>query len=510
MVNSEAFFRNDITGDEPSDPICESNPIHNSTHEPAGDGEAPAYYAAAIDDNAEEDALIGESKDNARRVDQDPTKLPLLKMCVSVFLHITACFCVLPSVTPLVVDGVYGGDIEKGSRFIAYMQFASAFIEVITMPLIGSLSDTYGRRKFLLLAVSGFSSAFLIVGLHPSLTTIIVANTIRSLVGAFIVITSAVVVDIGKDAVNDKTFLTRSFATIFAFAMAAEIVGSGMGALLGKNSPIYPFLTSACLEAANFLWIVMLLPETLHEGIPLDILAANPWSAFKVLLQTRSRSVLMCIVCLVTLASTAFSQLFVWLKYRYNWNAFRAGLFLMFIGIMGIVNIGLGVFWFIPKYGETKTIIVALCCGICLFISMAFTSAGWQLYILIGLFSFAAVGFPAKRGLLSKQIPRDVQGKVQGTVGSCSTLINGVGPLIASLVFSYSVDNLSNGKNDSFDPGSGLLFFCFVPFYVIALLLVCCTLPDDVEVDPYATSNDDEQTKTQEEEDGRVTSKHAV
>jgi DHA1 family tetracycline resistance protein-like MFS transporter len=361
-------------------------------------------------------------------------------------------FGLLIPVLPKLIKEFQGGDFTTGSYSFGWIVSIYALMQFICSPILGSLSDRFGRRRIILIATAGSAIDYVVmasaVGLTqffnqafsshiPTLTWFFVARIIAGATAGVLATANAYIAD-----VTPPEKRAQSFGLLGAAFGIGFIIGPALGGLLGKYSLNLPFWFAAGCAALNWLFGYFVLPESLRpeNRRAFDWKRANPIGALYAM--KRFPAVLGLVECyfILTLAQVMLQT--NWALYteeRYGWDTLQVGLSLMFVGVAtGLVQATL-VKKIVPTLGDTRAVIVGFCISIVAFIGYGSAPYGWMIYAIICVGAFAGISGPALQSYVTKHVPANEQGAVQGVFAGLASLAGIPGPFIASHSFGWAI-----------------------------------------------------------------------
>ena len=359
-------------------------------------------------------------------------------------------------VMPKLIQQLIGGDISQASMYGGWLVFAYAVTQFFFAPVLGNLSDQFGRRPVLLFSLLGFCLNYLLMGLAPSILWLFIGRFIAGITGASYTVAAAFIADVST---ADKK--AQNFGLLGAAFGLGFIIGPVLGGLLGHYGPRVPFYAAAGLCFINFIYGYFIVPETLKEELrrPFNWKRANPVGAF---LHIKSYPIILPLVfCIFLINIAANSVQSTWSYYtmeKFSWNESAVGLSLGFMGaLLMIVQAGL-IRIIIPRIGATKAICFGLALYMVSFPLFSIATEGWMLYAICIPYVLAGIAGPSIQSYISDKIPANEQGQIQGGITSVVSLTAIIGPLIMTGLFSY----FSNKKAPVYFPGA--------PFILAAIL----------------------------------------
>jgi DHA1 family tetracycline resistance protein-like MFS transporter len=353
---------------------------------------------------------------------------------VTLLLDMLGIGVVIP-VLPKLVTTLYGGDLSSGSAVFGWFVASYALMQFLFSPVLGNLSDTYGRRPIILLSLLGAGLDYLLMALAPNLAWLFVGRALSGITGANITAANAYIADVSLPEER-----ARNFGLVGACFGVGFIVGPALGGLLGSYGLRVPFMGAAILNLCNLIYGFFVLPEShaKENRRPFKWTHANSLVALK----TLSRyPVVLGLAATITLERLAHDSLpstwVLYTTYRFKWTELDNGLSLALVGLMyAIVSAGLtGIL--VKKLGERRALIFGLSVGSLTFLTYGLASRGWMLYLGIIIGSVAGISAPAIQALITRMTPATEQGAVQGVLSSIQSFAAILGPLMATNLFGY-------------------------------------------------------------------------
>ncbi len=298
-------------------------------------------------------------------------------------------------------------------------------------PLLGILSDRFGRRPILMIAMGGAAIDYLIMAFAPTIEVLIIGRLIAGMTAASMAVASAYITDISKD--DDRA---KYFGFLGACFGVGFIIGPALGGLLGEVWLRAPFLAAAILNGFNLLLAIFLLPESRKgKKTGFNFRKLNPFAPIIWALNLISVRQLLVIAVFFAFVGTIYSTIWVlFTQDKFLWSGAMVGLSLTAYGVcMAVAQLFSGMVssWL----GEKKAILFGLFFEISALIIVAFIGQGWMIFILLPLFAFGEVGGPALQSLLTSKISEDLQGQLQGVLMSLAALASVVGPLFFTQIY---------------------------------------------------------------------------
>ena len=388
------------------------------------------------------------------------SNLTLACVLTTIFLDMLGYGIILP-VLPSLIGQLSGGTVAQAAVLGGYLVFAYSLMQFLFGPALGNLSDRFGRRPIILIALLGLTIDYTIMGFANSMVFIFVGHTIAGISGASVATATAYIADI-----TPKDKRAHRFGLIGAAFGLGFIFGPVVGGLLGEIGPRWPFYAAAALAGANLLFGFFVLPESLSKDKrrPFDIRRANPFGVLFSL--GRSSPVvlwLLAVLGLFVLASQSFPS--VWNFFTIEVLHFSSAQIGIALGTFGIGFALSQAFLIGPvtkKIGEWSTVLLGMLAAALAFTGTAFIHSELPLYGFLVLGSLAGLAGPAINSLMSRQVADDAQGELQGAINATNSLASILGPLLATQLFSYFT------QAEKGQPG----YFPGAPFFGAGILVV--------------------------------------
>ncbi len=341
---------------------------------------------------------------------------------------------VLPVLPQLIVE-LTGGNISTASVYGGWLAVVFAATQFFCAPIMGNLSDRFGRRPVLLLALLAFSIDYTLMGFAPTIAWLFLGRLVAGITGATFTPAYAFVADVSKPEDRAKNFGLMGAAFGVGF-----VVGPVIGGLLGEFGVRAPFFAAAALALLNMAYGYFVLPETLAKADrrPFSWARANPVGALSHL---RGYPVVFGLIGVLFVHYLAHNSLpAVWSFYgaeKFQWSPREIGYSLGVVGLlMAIVQGGL-IRAIIPRIGERRAAYIGLSLAAIAFFGYAFAPYGWVacLFMLPGALS--GIAFPSIQGLMTGVVPPNAQGELQGGISSVSSITAIVSPFVMTQLFGY-------------------------------------------------------------------------
>ncbi|MEM7525372.1 MAG: TCR/Tet family MFS transporter [Pseudomonadota bacterium] len=360
----------------------------------------------------------------------------LLFIFITVSLNSMGIGLIMPVMPELLLE-LSGGSattsIGVAAAWGGWLTFSFALMQFLVSPLLGNLSDAYGRRPVLLLSLLVMGVDYLIMAITPTLALLFIARIMAGAASATFATANAFIADVSSPEKRAQNFgLTGA-----AFG-AGFVLGPAIGGLLGELGPRTPFYAAAALTFANFAFGYFALPESLkpEKRRAFSLKRAN---TLGVAIQMRKYPAVAWMLLAVFIYNVShYVYPVIWsyfAKARFDWSPADIGLSLACVGIGFAIAQGFLIRRIIPWLGEVKTVVIGLALDVIALVAIAFATEGWMVYALIPLTSLSALVAPALQSLMSNRIPDDAQGELQGAVSSLTSLSFIITPIMMSQLF---------------------------------------------------------------------------
>ncbi|MEO8234035.1 MAG: TCR/Tet family MFS transporter [Flavobacterium sp.] len=353
---------------------------------------------------------------------------------ITMLIDITGWGIIIP-VIPKLIKELINGDISEAAKYGGWLTFAYAITQFVFAPLVGNLSDKFGRRPIILISLLGFSLDYLLLAFSPTITWLFIGRILAGITGASITTASAYIADVSTPENRAKNFGMIGAAFGLGF-----IIGPVIGGFLGQYGSRIPFYAAAILCMVNFLYGFFILPESLSKENRREFnwKRANPIGAILNLKKYPNLIGLIISIFILYVASHAVqSNWSYFTMLRFNWDERMVGISLGVIGLLvGIVQGGL-IRWINPKLGNQKSIYVGMALytiGMFLFSS---ATQGWMMFVFLIPYCLGGIAGPALQAVVSSQVPATEQGEIQGTLTSLMSASSIIGPPLMSSVFYF-------------------------------------------------------------------------
>jgi len=329
-----------------------------------------------------------------------------------------------------------GVTVDRAAGYGGWLSFVYALMQFFCAPVLGNLSDRFGRRPVLLFALLALGCDYVIMGFAPTIGWLFVGRLVAGCAGASFTPAYAYIADITEPAKR-----AQSFGLIGAAFGGGFIAGPAIGGLLGSFGPRAPFFVAAVIALGNFAFGCLALPESLplESRRPWDWRRANPLGAFRQILRYPVVAWLLGAMFLWQLGHQVLPS--TWAFYtidKFRWTSAQVGGSLAFVGAVMALAQGFLTRVLIPWFGgEQRAALVGMAAAIVAYLGYAFASSGWMMYAISLTTAVFALTYPAMNALASQRIPANAQGELQGAVAGLYSLSSIFGPPLMTQVFGY-------------------------------------------------------------------------
>jgi DHA1 family tetracycline resistance protein-like MFS transporter len=321
----------------------------------------------------------------------------------------------------------------------------------LSSPLLGSLSDRFGRRPVLLVSLFGAAIDYFFMAFAPTLPLLFLGRVVSGVSGASYTVASAYIADISNDENRSK-----NFGVIGAGFGLGFILGPAIGGPLATLGDQYPFLAAGGINFLNLLFGALVLPESLppNRRRKVELASLNPLRSFRNTFAIRGIFGLLLVHVLLQLAGQTHPSIWtLYTQHRYGWSSAEVGLSLAAVGVMSAISQGALTGLIVKRIGEAKTLVLGSLGEAFGFLCFGLATQGWMIYLILVVSSVFWAVQPALQSLISREAPPETQGELQGTLMSLGSLCGIVNPLVMTQLFSLT----SNPERTPYIPGSPYL-----------------------------------------------------
>jgi MFS transporter, DHA1 family, tetracycline resistance protein len=355
---------------------------------------------------------------------------------VTILLDMLALGLIMP-ILPKLVESFVDNDTARAARIFGLFGTAWALMQFFFSPILGSLSDRFGRRPVVLLSNFGLALDYVLMALAPSLIWLFVGRVISGVTSASISTAFAYIADI-----TPPERRAAVFGKVGAAFGAGFVIGPAIGGLLGNADPRLPFWVAAGLSFANTIYGLVILPESLPRDRRAQFrwASANPIGALDLLRSDGILAGLSLSNFFAQLAHAVLPSTFVlYATYRYGWDSRTVGATLAMVGICAMLVQGAGIGPIVRLFGERLALLLGLACGAAGFLIFAVAPTGPLSWLGIPVMSLWGVSGAAIQSLMTKRVAADQQGQLQGANTSVQSVSQLLGPSLFTLTFAYFI-----------------------------------------------------------------------
>ncbi len=365
-------------------------------------------------------------------------------------MDVVALGIVIP-VLPKLIQQMAGGSTAAALHYVGIFATCWALMQFFASPIVGSLSDRFGRRPVLLISIFGLGFDYMIMALAPNLGWLFVGRLISGVTAASFSTAGAYIADVSPPEKR-----AQNFGLIGAAFGVGFVLGPSLGGFLGQINPRLPFWAAAGLALVNGLYGLFVLPESLpkERRAPFSWRKANPVGSLQLLAAHPGLLGLAAVFFLYMLGHQALQNIFVlYTSYRFQWSSAELGLYLGATGVASILVQSLVVKPVVKAVGERGAMLIGLLCGAGGF--LIFGLAQTSPVFWCGLPVFAGMGLvqPSASALMSRRVPPTEQGRLQGATSGLMSLTGLIGPSLYTTVFAWAI----TGGAGLHEPGLGIL-----------------------------------------------------
>lgn len=344
-------------------------------------------------------------------------------------------FGIIIPVMPTLISELKGVDISTASKYGSLLMFAYAVVQFFCAPILGNLSDKYGRRPVLLFSLFGFGIDYLFLALAPSYGWLFIGRIIAGVTGASMTTGAAYIADVSTPENRAKNFGMIGAAFGLGF-----IIGPMIGGLLGGLGPRIPFYAAAGLALLNCTYGYFVLPESLSKENrrSFEWKRANPVGSLLHLRKYQAIGGLAVSIFLIYVAAHAImSNWSYFTMYRFSWDEKMVGISLAVVGVL-VATVQGGLTRIInPRFGNEKSLYTGLALYAMGMLLFGIANQSWMMFVFLIPYCLGGIAQPALQAVMAGHVPSNVQGELQGTITSLMSAAAIIGPLLMNNLFFY-------------------------------------------------------------------------
>lgn len=380
-------------------------------------------------------------------------------------------FGIMIPILPNLVKQFTGGDTAAAADWGVVFGVCWGLMQFICGPILGLMSDRWGRRPVLLLSLFGLAVDFLFMAFAPTLWWLFLGRILNGMTAASFSTANAYLADVTAPEDRAKTFGWMSSAFSFGF-----IFGPAIGGTLGEIDLRLPFLAAAALTSVNWLYGFFILPESLppeRRAATFNWSKANPLGSLRLLRSKPGLLGLAGVGFLFQFSHTVLPSIFVlYAGYRYGWTPAILGYTFLATGIAGVIVQSFLIAPVVKRIGERNAVLLGAAAGVIGFIWYGWAPTGLMYLLAVPVFAFTGFLMPGLQGLMTRSVPPQEQGQLQGANQSLMGIASILGPLLFGTVFAWSI------RHQGFHM-PGLAIFLSAGLLALAFLLALVTAKSD-------------------------------
>jgi MFS transporter, DHA1 family, tetracycline resistance protein len=361
-------------------------------------------------------------------------KKALVFIFITLLIDCTGIGIIIP-VVPALIQHLTGASVSGAATYGGWLTFAYASMQFLFSPVLGGLSDRFGRRPIILISLFGLGIDYIFLFLAPDLFWLFVGRIIAGICGASFTTASAYIADVSTPEKR-----AQNFGMIGAAFGLGFIIGPLLGSVFSQFGVRVPFLVAAILSLLNWIYGYFVLPESLspEHRRKFDWKRANPLGSLLQLKKYPATLSLVVATVLIYIAGHAAQSTWTYFTMeRFHWNEQWVGYSIAFVGVsIAAVQGGL-IRPVMKKLGQDKTVYVGLGFYIIGFVLFSLATQGWMMFAFMVPYALGGIAGPAIQGILSAKVPPNEQGELQGALTSVMSLTAIVGPILMTGLFAY-------------------------------------------------------------------------
>ncbi len=365
---------------------------------------------------------------------------------VTLFLDILGLGLIIP-ILPRLVESFVGNDPVQAAFYVGGLTATYALMQFFFAPIMGSVSDRYGRRAVLLVTLAGQVLDYVLLAFAPTLWWFFVGRVLAGIGGASIGTAAAYIADVSPPEKRAQNFglIGMSFGLGFiAGPLMSAVLGTVQLPWLGLDPLRTPFIVAGLFTLLNAVWGVFFVPESLapENRRPFSWSRANPFGTLRYLSRYPVVLGLALVWLIIGIAQRSLESTWVlYTEYRFHWGVRETGFSLAMVGLTAAVVQGGLVRKLMPKLGERRALLIALVTSVFTYAAYGFASEGWMVFPVLAVGAFGGLAGPATQGLMSRAVPANEQGMLQGGILGVGSLTSIIGPPVATNLFGFFISS---------------------------------------------------------------------
>jgi MFS transporter, DHA1 family, tetracycline resistance protein len=360
-------------------------------------------------------------------------------------------FGIIIPVVPNLISELGHVSIPEAASYGGWLIAAFSLMQFVFSPVLGNLSDQYGRRPVLLISLFGFGVDYLLTAFAPTIAWLFAGRIIAGIMGASFTTASAYIADVSTPEKR-----AQNFGMIGAAFGLGFIIGPALGGVIATYGLRAPFIAAAILTFINWLYGYFVVPESLklENRRKFEWKRANPLGSLRFFLRYKVILGLVASIVLIYIAGHAVQS--TWSYYtieKYDWDEAMVGYSLAFVGLMVAFVQGWLIRFIIPKLGQERSVYVGLTLYAIGFLLFGIATQGWMMFAFLIPYCLGGIAGPSLQGIMSGQVPANQQGELQGALTSLISLTSIIGPLLMTSLF-Y---RFSTPSSEIYFPGAAMI-----------------------------------------------------
>lgn len=394
-------------------------------------------------------------------------KASVLFIFITILVDVIGIGIIIP-VVPELIMSINGGTESEAAEIGGWLMFSFAFMQFLFAPLLGELSDRFGRKPILIMALFGLGLDYIFHAYAPTVFWLIIGRLIAGFFGASFTVASSYMADISTP--EDKA---KNFGMIGAAFGLGFIIGPVIGGVAAQWGVKWPFFIAAGLSLLNMVYGILVVPESLppenRRGV--NRKNFNPIAAVSNLKQYPLITGLIFAYFLIYLAGKSVENIWsYYTMFRFDWTTAEVGYSLAFVGFLVVIVQGGLIGKIVKKFGQFNTIVIGFVCWISGLLLFSFATQGWMMYAFCIVYCMGGVAGPSIQGIMSNMVPKNKQGELAGALTSLISITSIVGPLMFTNLFSTFT-----GSEAPFE-FPGISFFVGAVLAFVAMIFAVKTL----------------------------------
>jgi DHA1 family tetracycline resistance protein-like MFS transporter len=395
----------------------------------------------------------------------------MLFIFITILIDVIGLGIIIP-VLPDLIASLTHSTITEAATWGGWLIGVYAFMQFFFSPMMGALSDSYGRRPIILISLLGLGLDYILMAVAPNITILFVGRVLSGIMGASFTVATAYIADVSTPEKRAQNFGMLGAAFGLGF-----ILGPVIGGLLGNLGERIPFYAAAILSLLNFTYGVFILPEShpVENRRSFEWKRVNPFTSIKRLGKYKGFMGLIVAFFFASLGSFAIQSTWSFFgKAQFNWDNADVGYSLGAVGVLiSLVQGGL-IRYTSKVWGLTKSIVIGMAFATVGLILFSFANAGWMMYLILIPYCIGGISTPSLQGYMSNQVPLNEQGEMQGSLASMVSITAFLGPLIMTQTYSYFAGDNAVVRF----PGAAFMLGAL--FTLLALILTLRTLKKNI------------------------------